>query len=190
MVSCGGQTTFVISDGGEIWAAGSGQKGSLGLGPKTFSTQQRFQKVEINAKFDWVASGFESSSAICKETGAVYVWGCAKNGMFGRIQQNVFTPLAVKARLIISRTKIDIEIKNILDQTGFKLTNKAIRTSNGGWNSLVVEDTESPMTSFPTVSANAARARRKNNRILATLPPLTKTLDKEVLDEMRKIIHR
>ena len=46
------------------------------------------------------------------------------------------------------------------------------------------------MTSFPTVSTNAARARRKNNRILATLPPLTKTLDKEVLDEMRKIIHR
>ena len=65
-----------------------------------------------------------------------------------------------------------------------------MRTSNGGWNSLVVEDTDSPMTSFPTVSANAARARRKNNRILATLPPLTKTLDKEVLDEMRKIIHR
>ena len=98
MVSCGGQTTFVVSDGGEIWAAGSGQKGSLGLGPKTFSTQQRFQRIEVNAKFDWVASGFESSSAICKETGAVYVWGCAKNGMFGRIQQNVFTPLAVKAR--------------------------------------------------------------------------------------------
>ena len=65
-----------------------------------------------------------------------------------------------------------------------------MRTSNGGWNSLVIEDTESPMTSFPTVSTNAARARRKNNRILATLPPLTKTLDKEVLDEMRKIIHR
>ena len=97
MVSCGGQTTFVVSDGGGIWAAGSGQKGSLGLGPKTFSTQQRFQRIEVNAKFDWVASGFESSSAICKETGAVYVWGCAKNGMFGRIQQNVFTPLAVKA---------------------------------------------------------------------------------------------
>ena len=98
MVSCGGQTTFIVSNEGDIWAAGSGQKGSLGLGPKTFSTQQKFQKIEINAKFDWVASGFESSSAICKETGAVYVWGCAKYGMFGRIQQNVFTPLAIKAR--------------------------------------------------------------------------------------------
>ena len=98
MVSCGGQTTFIVSAVGDVWAAGSGQKGSLGLGPKTFSTQQKFQKIAINAKFDWVASGFESSSAICKETGAVYVWGCAKYGMFGRIQQNVFTPLAIKAR--------------------------------------------------------------------------------------------
>ena len=80
--------------------------------------------------------------------------------------------------------------QEFLGESELKLTNKAIRTSNGGWNSLVVEDTDSPMTSFPTVSANAARARRKNNRILATLPPLTKTLDKEVLDEMRKIIHR
>ena len=75
-------------------------------------------------------------------------------------------------------------------ESEFKLTNKAIKTSNGGWISLVVEDTESPITSFPTISANAARARRKNNRILATLPPLAKTLDKDVLDEMRKIIHR
>ena len=119
--------------------------------------------------------------------------------MFGAVRKmeclegysKMFLPhLPSRPVLIISRTKIDIEIKNILDQTGFKLTNKAIRTSNGGWNSLVVEDTDSPMTSFPTISANAARARRKNNRILATLPPLTKTLDKEVLDEMRKIIHR
>ena len=53
---------------------------------------------------------------------------------------------------------------------------------------MILLDRDSIVQHFPPAKLTAARKRRKEKNLTATLPPLTKSLDADVLSELRKII--
>ena len=165
-VSCGGQATFVLGDDGTVFVSGSGDRGQLGTGPKETSTTQ-FIRLKTLLKFDHISSGFSSSSALCAQTKQVYVWGSAKNGVLGSVNQNLYQPTPLRnlrscqARLL----------------------------SSGGWNTIVCHAKKVENELSDEVENYGARARRRAQRTLtASLPPLTRTLENTELNELRSVV--
>ena len=161
-VACGGQTTFVGDGDGQVYVAGSGDKGQLGLGPSITSTESKF--VKMTGKMKSISAGFSSSFGIGEE-GSVYAWGNSKYGIFGQVHHNIYTPIPVN------------------------ISHQGVMTSVGGWNSMILLDTAKPVPiSSSSSRLNLARKRRKEMSNSSKLPPLNKSLEKDVLEELRKVI--
>ena len=138
-----GQVTFVCGDGNSIYAAGTGDRGQLGTGPRQTSSNS-FIPLNVLTRFESISSGFSSSSALCEKTKRVFIWGSSKNGVLGSINQNLYHPTPLK-----------------------NLTNCAARlVSTGGWNTIVCHgEKEQENISDETVDYGARARRRAQHRV-------------------------
>ena len=166
LVSCGGQVTFVCGEGTSIYAAGTGDRGQLGTGPRQTSSNS-FIPLNVLTRFASISSGFSSSSALCETTKRVFVWGSSKNGVLGSINQNLYHPTP---------------LKNLTYCT-------ARLVSTGGWNTVACHgEKEQENISDENVDFGARARRRAQRTLTASLPPLSRTLENSELSELRSVI--
>ena len=107
-VVCGEETTFCVSDQGDLYAFGSNQHGYLGIGVDFQTGDENFENncaytpilvpffQKNNLKVKSIACG--DSHVVClTESNRVFTWGC---GEFGRLgtgdEDNRFEPIEIK----------------------------------------------------------------------------------------------
>jgi len=163
-VACGGGVTFVACESGNVAVTGSGAKGELGLGTSVRDTGDKFVLIP-SVKFKSLSAGANSNSAICAQSGVVYVWGDGSQRLLAKYSQNLYSPRPVK------------------------LPFQGVATSNGGLHCLVLVNREGKVKLFPELNASSsARRKRRETRMATSLPPLSRTLDKESLEELRNVM--
>ena len=94
-VACGGGVTFVACESGNIAVTGNGAKGELGLGTSVRDTEDKFVLIP-SVKFKSISAGANSNSAICAQSGVVYVWGDGSQRLLAKYSQNLYSPRPVK----------------------------------------------------------------------------------------------